>query len=194
MANNLYGAMLNRPAQAYTRQSGVASGLGQKQPQTCPTGYQWNRMQGKCVAVNTPKQGFWNQVSTAVPPPRTAQQSTQSYAPTRPMTQAGQGKPVFTPQYMPKKLDHLSPYAQLLASAVDLTPPLTAVPQAYPQLEGGSNPAYMQAYPEHTTQQASPEFMASIAPQRPMTQMTSNNVGMQLNPMNDRFRKLVMGR
>jgi hypothetical protein len=58
--NNIYGNMLSRPVQpikptqAYTRQLGQASGLGQKQPQTCPTGYRYDTVQGKCVAINKP--------------------------------------------------------------------------------------------------------------------------------------------
>lgn len=125
--NNIYGNMLSRPTQAYTRQPGVASGLGQKQPQTCPTGYRYDTVQGKCVAINQPTPGFWQQNAQAV---NTVQQP-------KPMgTQAqAKPKPMFTSQPLPKKMDEFSPYAQLLAAAVDLNSPAGAITTPYPQMQ-----------------------------------------------------------
>lgn len=123
--NNVYGNMLSRPTQSYTRMSGTASGLGQKQPQTCPSGYRYDTMQGKCVAVNIPKPGFWNQVAQGVNS-RTAPQQTAQ--------QPAQQKPTFAPQAMPKPSNQYSPYANLIAQAIDLNPPLSGMTQPYMQM------------------------------------------------------------
>lgn len=121
------GNALMTPQRSYTRQSGVASGLGQRQPQTCPTGYRWDTAQGRCIAVNMPKQGFWNQVAQGA--------NSVGQKMNMPMQRSGTSTPkapVFTPQPVPKP-NQLSPYAQLMAQAIDLNPPLAQVPQPYYQ-------------------------------------------------------------
>jgi hypothetical protein len=130
--NNVFGNMLGggygttQPVakQPYTRMSGPASGLGQKQPTTCPTGYRYDTMQGKCVPSRQMQPGFWNQVQKGV------QQATT------PST--GQGTKPQAPQFMPQpmaKPNQLSPYAQLMAQAIDLHPPLAQVQQPYVQMQ-----------------------------------------------------------
>jgi hypothetical protein len=136
--NNVYGNMLSRPTQAYTRQPGVASGLGQKQPQTCPTGYRYDTVQGKCVAVNTQPRGMWSGAGSAVTQPKAYTQPAQSSWETSSQPKWGMSSqpkaPAFQPYNLPKP-NQLSPYAQLLAQAVDIN--LTNPAQPYPSQVGG---------------------------------------------------------
>lgn len=108
-----------------------------------------------------PRQGFWNQV---------AQGANQAGQQMKMPAQGGSTAPkapTFTPQPVPKP-NQLSPYAQLMAQAIDLNPPLAQVPQPYYQQQPVMTPQPMYGGPA-TVQQ-------------------------QLNPINDQFRKLVLGR
>ena len=89
--------------QPYTRNMGFASGLGQTQQQNCPTGYQWNATQGRCIASQS--QNYTNQLQT------NNQQMQQN-------TQLGQ-----TTQTKPGQSD----YAKLLAQAIDINPQMPGV-------------------------------------------------------------------
>lgn len=217
MNNNLYSSMLSRPPQrSYTRQSGTASGLGQLQPQTCPSGYRFDQTQGKCVAVNMPKPGFWQQ---------TAQGMTNPAGRTMP-TQAKPRPPQFMPQAMPKS-NQLSPYAQLMAQAIDLNPPLAQVQQPYYQQQPSVDPTPETPFTDEDKRRfleqreiAAQRFLPQQQPSVYPTPIRSNpyyrgqppyqppdqnrwqpayprgsypNIANQLNPNNDRLRMLLMG-
>jgi hypothetical protein len=89
MANALQAAPAANP---YQRMSGTTSGLGRRQTQHCPSGYQWNALQGRCI-------------STGTQPPVTTDQPYSTR--TGELTQVKPGQ---------------SDYAKLLAQAIDLQP------------------------------------------------------------------------
>ena len=164
-----------QPRQPYQRQSGVSSGLGQRQPQSCPTGYRYDTLQAKCVAVNQPQ--------PMPPPQRIGQQlqqpvQQQSYQ-MQPMQQMQQPQQQQQPTQGLPKPNQLSPYAQLIAQAIDLNPSPYNQPPPQPVQQQP-----MQQY------RPMPEYRPMIQqgfPQQPINQYVAQDMRSR------RLRELLMG-